>query len=118
MKKCVDENVSVIIGAPFCSGLLATGLKDDAKYNYGAVPIEVQNKVIAIQDVCEAHGVNLPAAALQFPLAHPAVTSVIPGAVKQKKVLENKKYFEEIIPDEFWSDLKDQDLIDSGAPTP
>ena len=62
-----------------------TGSGGDAKYAYGKAPPEVQAKVRGIEAVCKAHGVTLPAAALQFPLAHPAVVSIIPGAARAER---------------------------------
>lgn len=118
MQTCIDRNVSVIIGAPFASGILVTGSGGDAKYGYGAAPPEVQDKVRGLEAACSAHGVSLPAAALQFPLAHPAVVSIIPGAARPSEVQQNVASVQTPIPAAFWSDLKDQGLIDADAPTP
>jgi D-threo-aldose 1-dehydrogenase len=118
MKACVDRGVSVIIGAPFASGILVTGSKSNAKYGYANASAEVQKKVQGIEQVCAAHKVALPAAALQFPLAHPAVVSIIPGAARASEVTENIKSFETPIPAAFWSDLKTKGLIDKDAPVP
>ena len=76
------RRIGVIIGAPFASGILVTGSGAGANYAYGKASPEVQAKVQGIEAVCAAHGVALPAAALQFVLAHPAVASVIPGAAR------------------------------------
>jgi D-threo-aldose 1-dehydrogenase len=62
--------------------------------------------------------VSLPAAALQFPLAHPAVVSIIPGAARPGEVTQNLASFEEPIPPAFWAELKARNLIDPDAPTP
>ena len=118
MQTCIDRNVSVIIGAPFASGILVTGSGGNAKYGYGAASPEVQAKVRGLEAACEAHGVSLPAAALQFPLAHPAVVSIIPGAARPSEVEQNVASVQTPIPDAFWSDLKQQGLIDADAPTP
>jgi D-threo-aldose 1-dehydrogenase len=115
---CVARNISVIIGAPFASGILVRGSKSDAAYNYGKMPEAVREKVRRIEVVCEAHTVALPAAALQFPLAHPAVVSIIPGAARPNEVTENLASLAAPIPAAFWSDLKAQGLIDSAAPVP
>jgi D-threo-aldose 1-dehydrogenase len=118
MARCADQGIGVIIGAPFASGILATGSRSDAKYGYAAAPPEVQAKVRAIEAVCAAHGVDLPAAALQFPLAHPAVAAIIPGAMRAAEVTANLAAVATPIPAAFWADLKTEGLIDPAAPVP
>ncbi len=118
MAECVKRKVSVIIGSPFASGILVTGSGGSANYNYSKAPEAVQAKVRGIEAVCKAHGVALPAAALQFVLAHPAVVSEIPGAVKPSEIAENVASHHAPIPAGFWSDLKTEGLIDKDAPTP
>ncbi|MEO0637491.1 MAG: aldo/keto reductase [Pseudomonadota bacterium] len=118
MKACLERNISVIIGAPFASGVLATGSKGDAHYAYGAASEAVLTKVKGLERVCEAHGVSLQAAALQFPLAHPAVVSIIPGAAKAAEVTANVASTQQPIPGAFWADLKSADLIHPDAPVP
>jgi len=115
---CDANSISVVIGAPFASGLLATGAVDDAKYNYSDADSNILAKTRMIAGVCAKHGVALPAAALQFVLAHPVVTSVIPGAVSGKQIEENIAHLEAHIPAEFWADLRAENLIDRRAPTP
>lgn len=118
MQTCLDRGVSVIIGAPFASGILVTGSGAGAKYAYGAASPEMQAKVQGIEAVCRAHGVRLPVAALQFVLAHPAVASVIPGAARASEVEDNVASLGVAIPAGFWSDLKSEGLIDKDAPVP
>jgi D-threo-aldose 1-dehydrogenase len=118
MARCLSKGVSVIIGAPFASGILVTGSGAGAMYAYGAASPEVQAKVRGLEAVCKAHGVSLPAAALQFPLAHPAVVSIIPGAASPVEVAQNVASLQAPIPAAFWSDLKSQGLIEKDAPTP
>jgi len=118
LASCVERGVSVVIGAPFASGILVTGSGSDAKYGYVDAPPDVQAKVRGIEAVCAAHGVSLPAAALQFPLAHPAVVSIIPGAMSPDEVRQNVAYLETSIPEAFWRDLKSEGLIHADAPTP
>jgi D-threo-aldose 1-dehydrogenase len=115
---CVERKISVIVGAPFASGILVRGSKSDAAYGYLAAPEAVREKVRRIEAVCDAHGVALPAAALQFPLAHPAVVSIIPGAARATEVTQNLASLAAPIPDAFWSDLKAEGLIESAAPVP
>lgn len=118
MQTSIDRGVSVIIGAPFASGILVTGSGAGAKYAYGAAAPDVQARVRGMEAVCKAHNVTLPVAALQFVLAHPAVVSAIPGAAKPSEVQANVAALEVKIPAGFWSDLKTQGLIHSEAPVP
>lgn len=118
MQRCVDRQIGVIIGAPFASGILVTGSGAGAKYAYGKASPEVQAKARGIEAMCKAHDVSLPAAALQFPLAHPAVVSVIPGAAKPEEVQQNVAALSVTIPDAFWADLKAQGLMEPDAPVP
>lgn len=112
------RGVSVIIGAPFASGILVTGSSGGAHYGYAKAPAGVQAKVRGIEAVCKAHNVSLPAAALQFVLAHPIVVSVIPGAARASEVTQNMASLEAPIPAAFWADLKSEGLIVADAPAP
>ncbi len=118
MASLARRGVSVIIGAPFASGILVTGSSGPAHYAYGKAPPEVQARVRGIEAVCKAHGVALPAAALQFVLAHPIVVSTIPGAARAAEVTQNVAHVNAAIPAAFWSDLKAQKLIDPDSPVP
>ena len=118
MKACLDRGVSVIVGAPFASGILATGSGGAAHYNYGTADAAIVEKVRRIEDVCDAHRVSLQAAALQFPLAHPAAVSIIPGAAKPEELTANIGHIDEAIPPQFWDDLKSEGLILADAPVP
>jgi D-threo-aldose 1-dehydrogenase len=118
MASLQKRGVSVIIGAPFASGILVTGSSGPAHYAYGKASPEIQARVRGIEAVCKAYNVALPAAALQFVLAHPIVVSVIPGAAKASEVTQNVASVEALIPAAFWSDLKAQKLIDPDSPVP
>lgn len=118
MAKCVERGVSVIIGAPFASGILVTGSGGDAKYGYAAAAPDVQAKVRGMEAACKTHNVSLPAAALQFVLAHPAVASVIPGAARPLEVTQNVASLQQPIPAAFWAELKANKLIEDDAPVP
>jgi len=118
MAEFLRRGVSVIIGAPFASGILVTGSQAGAKYAYGNASPEVQARVRGIEAVCSTHDVALPAAALQFVLAHPAVVSVIPGAARASELAQNLGHLSRPIPQGFWEDLKRQGLIDAGSPVP
>ena len=113
---CVEKSVSVVIGSPYASGILASGPVDGAIYNYAPAVPEVLEKTRKIQAVCESHGVSLQAAALQFPLGHPAVVSVIPGALQPQHVMANLDNLKTRIPASMWSDLKNEKLLAAEAP--
>jgi hypothetical protein len=103
---CERRGVGVVIGAPYQSGVLASGPMTGAKYNYLPAPPEILERVARIQAVCKRHGVPLAAAALQFPLGHPAVASVITGASKPEHVDRNVAAFRQPIPTDLWEQLK------------
>lgn len=115
---CVEKDIAVILGGPFNSGVLAVGLTEAARYDYGPVPGAVAAKVKALAAICSRHGVDMPAAALQFPLAHPAIRSVIPGAMSRAELQANVQYLSQPIPADFWAELKHERLIPEGAPVP
>lgn len=115
---CVKRGISIIIGGPYNSGVLATGARPGAKFNYADAPEEILQKVRSVEGVCDRHNVPMKAAALQFPLAHPAVASVIPGARSVEELEENLRLASHPIPPEFWADLRKSRLIPEEAPTP
>ncbi|MDP6897178.1 MAG: aldo/keto reductase, partial [Rhodospirillales bacterium] len=109
---------NVVIGAVFASGILATGSGNPGIYNYNAPEDDVLDRVRGMEVVCARHGVSLASAALQFPLAHPVVRAVIPGADTPVRVRENIVNIKAEIPADFWQDLKDEKLLRADAPTP
>ncbi|WP_354667926.1 aldo/keto reductase [Paraglaciecola arctica] len=120
LPKCEAHSASIILGGPYNSGILATGVKGAATpmYNYEAAPPKIIKRVASIEEVCEAFDVPLAAAALQFPLAHPAVATVIPGIDSEDRANKTCQLFSEQIPKEFWQVLKQQQLIRQDAPVP
>src|SRR5947209_3673617 len=115
---CERCGVGVVIGGVFNSGITATGSIPGAKYNYSDPTPDVIAKVDRIQAICKAHATPMAAAALQFPLAHPIVASVIPGAVTPAQVRRNAADFKRPVPSSLWSDLKRNGLLSEAAPTP
>ena len=114
---CVARGVSVVAGGVFNSGLLATDRPgQSATYNYAPPPAEVIDRVSRIAAVCERHGVSLPAAAVQFALAHPAVTTACLGARSAAEVRRNASLYSVDIPTALWNDLKDEGLLRRDAP--
>jgi D-threo-aldose 1-dehydrogenase len=115
---CERRGLFVVIGGPFNSGILATGAVEGATYNYRPAPPEIRARVARIEAVCRRHAVPLAAAALQFPLAHPAVRSVIPGARSADEVRTNLALLRVPIPVALWTDLREAGLLRADAPTP
>lgn len=120
LPKCIDRTCSVIVGGPYNSGILATGVsgKGPWHYDYGPAPDDVVKKVAATEKLCAEFAIPMAAAALQFPLAHPAVASVIPGLGSVRRIEQTLNLFAADIPAEFWSALSEQNLIRDDAPTP
>ncbi|MEZ5931250.1 MAG: aldo/keto reductase [Alphaproteobacteria bacterium] len=115
---CVERGAAVVIGGGYNSGILATGAVPGAKYNYVPAPEPIMNKVAAMERVCKAHGVALPAAALQFVLAHPAVPTIVPGTRTVDQLERNLDLINAPIPADFWAELKQEGLLRQDAPTP
>jgi D-threo-aldose 1-dehydrogenase len=115
---CVERGASVVVGGGFNSGILATGARPSAKYNYQPAPTAVMEKVAKIEQVCALHKVALPAAALQFVVAHSAIPSFIAGVRSVAQLQQNLAWFSEPIPAAFWEELKRRGLLRPDAPTP
>ena len=115
---CEEKKIAVVIGGPFNSGILATGVTADAHYNYGRAPDEVKDRVRRIQQICKSFKVALPEAALRFPLGHPTVVSVIPGAQRASEVRRNAAMMAGKLPAGLWRALKTEKLLREDAPTP
>jgi D-threo-aldose 1-dehydrogenase len=114
------SGTAVIVGGPYNSGILAVGTrsKGPAHYNYAPAPAAVVARVGRIEAVCERHGIPLAAAALQFPLGHPQVASVIPGVASLAQLSDTLRYYRMPIPPRFWSDLKSEGLLRDDAVVP
>jgi D-threo-aldose 1-dehydrogenase len=115
---CIEKQIGVVIGGPFNSGILATGPKAGAYYNYAPASKAVLDRVAKIQAICVDHKVKLAEAAVRFPLSHPAIVSVIPGAQKPGEVRRNAEMLGAKIPAALWRDLKAAGLMRADAPTP
>jgi D-threo-aldose 1-dehydrogenase len=113
-----QKGIGVILGGVFNSGILATGAKPGAHFNYRPAPPEVMDKVAQIERVCEAHGVPIAVAALQFALGAPAVASVILGGVTSEEVERDVKAMQTPVPAGLWSDLKAEGLLPVTVPAP
>jgi D-threo-aldose 1-dehydrogenase len=114
LPKCVRSGISIVVGAVLNTGILAG--RDS--WNYRPPPPEIAARVNAIRAVCDSHGVPLIAAALQFPLAHPAVAAVLTGPRNVEEMEVNSNLLHYPIPSALWADLRDAKLLHPNAPTP
>jgi D-threo-aldose 1-dehydrogenase len=117
---CEAAGTSIVVGGPYNSGILAVGTQSGAPlyYDYEPAPPDVIDRVRRIETVCARHGVPLAAAALQFPLAHPLVASVIPGLDSPSRVEQTLSLYRHPIAGAFWRDLQDAGLVRADAPLP
>jgi D-threo-aldose 1-dehydrogenase len=113
---CEERGIGIVLGGPYNSGILATGPKPGAWYNYDPAPKEILERVAKIEAVCKRHKVKLAEAALRFPLHHSQVMTVIPGGASPKEVARNAASLEVKIPKALWKDLKAEGLLRQDAP--
>jgi D-threo-aldose 1-dehydrogenase len=112
--KCLAAGTSIVVGGPLNSGILAG--RDT--WNYAPAPPDVMARVKAIAAICDSHRVPLPAAALQFPLAHRAVAAIIPGPRNTDEFVANLDLLRHPIPAALWADLRQAGLLHPDAPVP
>ena len=115
---CEERNIGVIAATPYAGGWLVAPDAPDATYMYAPPSEEIVERARSMNAICERHGVPLAAAALQFPLAHPKVAAVIPGAKTPQEAAENYRHMHTHVPEEVWQSFKDEGLLDPAAPTP
>jgi D-threo-aldose 1-dehydrogenase len=115
---CVERGVHFVIGAVFASGILVSGPVEGAKYAYEPAGPEILEKTRKIEAVCQRYDVPLAAAALQFPLGHANVASVIPGAMAPWHIDNTVDLYGHDIPADLWAELKAEGLLHKDAPTP
>ena len=115
---CIARGIDVVLASPFNSGILAVGPVPGASYFYAPAPDEVIERTRALQAICERHGVPLGAAALRFPLAHPAIVSVVAGYRSAAEVDLNRRWAAWPIPPALWDELKARQLLPQDAPIP
>ena len=101
---CAERRISIVAGGVFNSGILANP-RPGATFNYEAAPTALVRRAVRMQAICERHGVDLKAAAIQFPLRHPAVASVLTGCRSVGEVEENVHMFQAPIPSALWDEL-------------
>lgn len=120
---CASRDVSVILGGPFNSGILATGVSQKAedsapRYDYEPACCEIIDRVARLEAICAEFQIDLTAAALQFPLASPVVCTVLAGFTGRGEVTSALKAMNQKIPVEFWRTLKAVHLIEEYAEIP
>ena len=108
------EGLGIVVGGPYSSGALVGG----RHFEYAPASAEILHKVARIRAIADAHGIGMKAAGLQFCLAHPAVVAVIPGASHPGRIADDKDALREQVPRSFWLELREQRLVDPGAPLP
>jgi D-threo-aldose 1-dehydrogenase len=114
---CEARGIGIVTGGPYNSGILATGAKPGAFYNYDPAPQDIIERVNAIEAVCKDHGVRMVDAAFQFPLLHPAHVAIIPGGQGVSEMAGNLQAAQAEVPAALWSDLKAKGLMREDAPT-
>lgn len=112
-----SRGIGIVIGGPYNSGVLATGARPGAFFNYDPAPQAVLDRVARIEAVCARHAVRLVDAAFQFALRHPAVVSVIPGGQGEAEMDSNLQAAAARLQVALWADLKAEGLIRADAPT-
>ena len=115
---CQQRNVAVMLGGIYNSSILATGAGPNARYEYRNAPTDVLQRVERLAATCDRHGVPLQVAAVQFPLAHPAVTSIMVGMISVEEVAALERALRWDVPAALWADLRQEGLIDPHAPIP
>ena len=115
---CAERGIGVVLGGVYNSGILATGPREGAKFNYGPAPRPVMEQASRLDEVCRRHGVPLPAAALQFAAAHPVVASICIGSRTPSQQAATAEFLQLDMPAQLWADLRAEGLIRSDAPTP
>ena len=115
---CAARGIGIVIGAPYASGILATGPTDGANYRYKLADPAALEWANRLDRICGRHGVPLRAAALQFALGHPSVAAVIPGVISADQMDDNIAMVRAPIPADLWAELKSEGLVRADAPTP
>jgi D-threo-aldose 1-dehydrogenase len=114
---CVERGIAIFAGGVMNSGVLADP-RPGSRFNYREAPSDIVERAARLAEICASHEVPLRAAAVQFPLAHPAIASVIAGVRRVDHLEEYPGLFREEIPVALWADLRAAGLLDPAAPVP
>ena len=118
MPLCIERNVRIMLGGAYNSGLLVSKDIRNSTWNYKPAPQDMIERALHLRAICERHGAQLPAAALQFAMAHPAVASVIVGLRSEKEASESLHWIKQGLPGGLWQDFVDEGMLDSSLPFP
>ena len=116
MPICLEKNISLVLGGPYNSGILASNLDEDSTYFYDPSPPKVIEKAKKIKQVCDRYDTPLKAAAIQFGLMHPSVAATIPGPRSPEEIKDNINMASISIPGDLWKELKQENLIHPDCP--
>lgn len=116
MPLCLAKKIALLLAGPYASGILATGPVEGAYYHHSHANEEILQRVRLIQRICDTHTTPMQAVALQFPLKHPAITSVVVGAATRDEIRNNSHYLQYNIPNALWAELKSEKIIPESAP--
>lgn len=114
MPQVAARGLGIVVGGPYSSGALVGG----PNFEYAPATPEILSRVRAIKAIADRHDVTMKAAGLQFALAHPAVAAVIPGASRPGRIAEDRAALEAVVPDDFWRELRQANLVQAEAPLP
>ena len=114
MPQVTEQGLGIVVGGPYSSGALVGG----PNFEYAPATPEILSKVAAIKAIADRHGISMKAAGLQFALANPAVAAVIPGASRPERIAEDRAALDEVVPAEFWRELRKIGLVNPAAPLP
>jgi len=109
-----EHELAIVVGGPYSSGALVGG----PNFEYAPAPPEIIDKVRRIKAIADRYGISMKAAGLQFALANPVVAAVIPGASRPGRIAEDRAALEEVIPADFWRELRSEALVNTAAPLP
>lgn len=114
---CQAKTIGILLGGIYNSGILANP-QPGAKFNYQDADAALVARALELDELCRKHGTKLKAAALQFCMAHPAVTVAVMGARNAAEVADNIAMSEKAVPQAFWQELRARELVDARAPLP
>lgn len=114
MPMVAERGLGIVVGGPYSSGALVGG----PNFEYAPATPAILDKVARIKALADRHGISMKAAGLQLALANPAVAAVIPGASRPDRIAEDSAALAEIIPADFWRELRAAGLVNPAAPLP
>jgi D-threo-aldose 1-dehydrogenase len=114
MPMVAERGLGVVVGGPYSSGALVGG----PNFEYAPIKPDMAAKIARIKAIADRHGVSMKAAGLQFSLANPAVAAVIPGASQPSRIAEDSAALKEVVPADFWQELRAEKLVNPAAPLP